>query len=88
MNNQFQLETIVSLLEAQLREGNFDYVDKWMDHVDVESLADVSILGVLTITFWGKDKLSRRDAFLQRAEIILKQRLGEERAEKLLVRRR
>lgn len=88
MSDQARLEKVIELLEEHLSDGDFAFVDKWFDYADLDLLSDSSIIGALSITFWGKDKLTRRDAFLQRAEIILKKRLGEERAEKLLKNRR
>lgn len=88
MDNQKQVEQVLILLEENLRHGNFQTVDYWLDSTDLESLCDAAILAALSITYWGKESLSRRDAFLKRAEIVLKKNLGEERSEKLLVRRR
>jgi hypothetical protein len=88
MSDRKQLQDIIFLLEERLRNGDFAFVDNWLDRADLDSLASVSIIGALTITYWGKQELTRRDAFLQRAEVVLKRNLGEERAEKLLCRRR
>lgn len=88
MVDQKQVEDVIMLLEKHLRDGDFGFVDSWLDRADLETLSSAAILGALTITFWGKEELSRRDDFLKRAEVVLKKNLGEERAEKLLVRRR
>lgn len=87
-DDQKQLEGVIALLEEHCSDGDFAFVDNWFDHADLDALAPVSIIGALSITFWGKKELTRRDAFLQRAEIVLKDKLGEERAEKLLKNRR
>ena len=88
MNDQAQLEGVIALLERHCSAGEFNLVDDWFDHADLDALSPTSIIGALSITYWGKKELTRRDAFLQRAEIVLKEKLGEERAEKLLFRRR
>lgn len=88
MPDQKQVERVIALLEEHCRNGDFAFVDGWFDHADLDELSPTSIIGALTITYWGKQELSRRDAFLKRAEIVLKEKLGEERAEKLLARRR
>jgi hypothetical protein len=88
MSDQAQVEGVIALLEEHLSDGDFQFVDNWFDYADLDALAPVSIIGALSISYWGKDKLTRREAFLQRAEIVLKEKLGEERAEKLLFRRR
>jgi hypothetical protein len=88
MSDQAQVEGVIALLEEHLSDGDFAFVDLWFDHADLDALSPTSIIGALSISYWGKDKLTRREAFLQRAEIVLKEKLGEERAEKLLFRRR
>ena len=88
MSDQAQLEGVIALLEEHLSNGDFQFVDNWFDYADLDALSTTSIIGALSISYWGKDKLSRRETFLQRAEIVLKEKLGEERAEKLLFRRR
>lgn len=87
-SDQAQLEGVIALLEEHCRDGDFAFVDSWFDHADLDALSPTSIIGALSITYWGKDKLTRRDPFLQRAEVVLKEKLGEERAEKLLKHRR
>lgn len=88
MSDQAELEGVIALLEQHLSDGDFAFVDSWFDHADLDALSPTSIIGALSISYWGKKELTRRDAFLQRAEIILKAKLGEERAEKLLKNRR
>jgi hypothetical protein len=79
---------VITDLEHSLRSGNFEWVDLWFDNIDIKKLSEACIIAALTITFYGKNKLVRRDAFLQCAEVILKERLGEDRVEKLLKNRR
>lgn len=88
MSDQKQVEEVIAFLEEHCSDGDFAFVDRWFDHADLEVLSPTSIVGALSITYWGKNELTRRDAFLQRAEIVLKEKLGSERAEKLLFRRR
>lgn len=87
-DDQRQVEIVLEWLEERLREGHFDIVDMWLSNVDLTLLNSTSILAALTITFWGKDKLTKRDDFLERIKPLLKERLGEERANKLLLHRR
>lgn len=87
-DDQKQLEDVMMLLEEHLSDGDFTFVDNWLSYADLDALSDVSIIGALSITYWGKENLSRRDGFLKRAEVVLKKRLGEERAERLLKNRR
>lgn len=87
-DDQKQLEDVIMLLEEHLSDGDFTFVDNWLAYADLDALSDVSIIGALSITYWGKEDLSRRDGFLKRAEVVLKKRLGEERAERLLKNRR
>ncbi len=87
-NDQKQVENTISFLEENLRMGNFLVVDDWLSSIDISSLNSASIVGALSITFWGKDKLSKRDYFLARAEEQLNKNLGSKRAFKLLENRR
>ena len=86
--NQKQVEDTLEFLEKNLRTGEFDIVNDWLINIDLNNLNSTSILAALTITFWGKTNLSNRIAFLDKAEVILKQRLGDVRAENLLKNRR
>jgi hypothetical protein len=79
---------VISWLEDKLSDGEFDVVDFWLEHAELDQLSDTAIIGALSMTFWGKEKLFKRDGFLARAEPHLKKNLGEERAERLLFRRR
>jgi len=83
-----EIEAVVAWLEEHLRAGDFTAVDSYLKMVSLSDLESPSILGILTITFYGKDKLKNRAFFLEQAEVILKTRLGEVRAENLLKRRR
>lgn len=74
--------------ESLLYKGEFEEVDRRLTLLDPSSVSTVGILVVLTITYWGKDKLTARDGFLARAEPVMKSRLGEERGENLLKNRR
>jgi hypothetical protein len=87
-DSQKKLEDVIAWLEDHLRHGRFNLVDQYLITVPVSELESSSIIGVLSITFWGKDKLSNRNIFLEQAESILKNRLGVERAENLLKNRR
>lgn len=78
----------ISWLEERLRNGEFDIVDFWLEHADITQLSDTAIIGALSITFWGKKELLKRNNFLARAEPHLKKNLGEDRANKLLLYRR
>jgi hypothetical protein len=87
-DNQHQVEEVLGWLEERLRYGEFHIVDLWLDNADPNCLNSTAIIAALSITFHGKDKLTKRDGFLALAEPLLKERLGEERANKLLLHRR
>jgi len=77
-------------LEAMLRAGEYKSVDTWLRTcIDAASEPQPAVLlGILTITFYGKPHLKEREAFLQYAQAILIKRLGAERTENLLKNRR
>lgn len=87
-NDYNPAEDVLLELEPLLRKGEFTVVDAWLAREDPEDLDPVATLAALTITFWGKDKLTKRDLFLERAEVALKRQLGTQRAEALLRHRR
>ncbi len=88
MTDSKRMVDILLFLEGLLSNGNFDKVDSYLDSVDLGTIGNVSIIAILSITYHGKDKLAKRDLFLERAEVFLKDNLGEERAENLLRWRR
>jgi len=79
---------VISWIEEQFRNGDFNIVDIWLANVGITMLSDTAIIGALSMTFWGKEKLFKRNDFLARAEPHLIKNLGKERAEKLLSNRR
>lgn len=88
MNNQKEVEDTVAWFEFNLRTGCFEQVNNILDNIDLTTLQAASILGILGLTYYAKGKLPGRPKFLERAEVVLKQNLGEERAERLLKNRR
>lgn len=82
------VESVIGYLEQKLSEGKFSEVDLILKEADVTRLTPAALIAALSITFWGKGKLLERDDFLARVEPEVKKRLGEERGEKLLTRRR
>jgi hypothetical protein len=79
---------IISWLEERLSDGEFHIVDFWLEHAELDQMSDTGIIGALSMTFHGKHELTKRDGFLLRAEVHLKDSLGIERANKLLKHRR
>ena len=74
--------------ERLLRAGDFGAVDNMLISTDPDDLDTAPLLALLTITFHGKHKLDGRAPFFAWSEKILVQRLGVERAGRLLERRR
>lgn len=82
------IDMIGDRFEEALRLGKFDEVDRMLDDQVVDMLPPAPLLTVLTLTWYGKAHLNRREAFLERAEKSLRERLGDERTENLLRNRR
>lgn len=76
---------ILQRLEPWFQRGNFQAGDALLDAVDVERLDTYAILGFLAFTHTAADQLSRRAAFLKRAEQRIAT-LAPARAERLLKR--
>lgn len=84
-----EVQVTLSYFEHWLSAGRFAYVDELLQTFPVDGeIACAAFLTVLTITFNAKDKLKHREAFLARVEVLLREALGSERAEKLLEYRR
>lgn len=77
-------ETMLMVLERRLRTGAFSFVEETLRDVEVERLGAAVIAGLLSITVAAKARLMGRDAFLQRAEVTLREKLGELQATRLL----
>lgn len=80
----------LDVLEGLLSNRDYEGVDELLDGDDCvpSDLDPAGILAVLSITYWGKDKLKNRGKYLARVEPVLVLRLGRERAEHLLENRR
>lgn len=69
--------------------GVYSTVDHMLDHAPLESMTPTAILAVLGITKHGDIYLTRREAFLARAEPVFRAKIGDDaRADKLLENRR
>jgi hypothetical protein len=92
MNNldaQRQLVQWLCTLEPLLRMGDMAAADKFLDDLVVtEDVHTASLLGVISLTWHAKAHLYRRDAFIERVDPVMIERLGKERAENLLNHRR
>lgn len=88
MNADQEAEQALQAYEWLLRKGYFGVVDMLLDGMDPAGMSEQETLTILTITFHGKDRLRRRDAFLLKAEQSLAYRFGSARARKLLEARR
>jgi hypothetical protein len=86
-NDMADLEAMLRVFERQLREGNFNYVDQILTMAVVEKLSPTVLIGMLSITFWGKPELPARVRFAERVYVSLLVRLGEKRAQTLLENR-
>ena len=78
----------LDVLEEHLRISQFSAVDRVFMSLNVSGADPAELLGILTLTFYAKDRLAERAFFLERVEIELRRQLGGERAEKLLETRR
>jgi hypothetical protein len=76
----FQLFLFVDDL---LHEGSFGKLDDFLTQVDVSKVSEDLIVGLLTITFAGKEHLKTRADLFLRTRSVLEER-GEERVDQLL----
>lgn len=70
-------------------DGKFEEADAKLKSLDPAGIEDpAELICVLTVTYWAKEHLPSRPAFLHKAEGLLVEKLGAERAERLLKNRR
>lgn len=86
--DQMALEHALAYLEPTLRAGRFAEADEYLTALDVGAASPLVLIGILSLTFWGKEKMLARPAFLVRAEERVRATLGPARAESLLAARR
>lgn len=83
------MERLGDFVDETLRAGTRDdEVNELLDALDPSRLAPNVIVALLTITWYAKERLTRREAFLKRAEKAMRATLGEKRAAALLANRR
>jgi len=85
---QLAVEKILRQLEANLHNNEWTAVDNVLERVDVELVAPSVLLAVMALTVPAKRDLRQRAPFVHRSSNQLRSSLGEERAERLLARRR
>lgn len=83
-----QEQALFDGFEHLLHAGMFDSANALLFMLDVATMTPTEILLVLTITFYGKSKMSARPWFVHRAEEALTAKLGEQRAKALMEYRR
>lgn len=77
-----------SVFDDFYQEGRFDDADEHLKGLDPDALEPGDVVCVLSATYCVRERLSSRPAFLARAEVVLAEKLGAERAERLLKNRR
>lgn len=68
------LDLAFDRIDDAFLEGRFDWVDSFLEQVEVDRLSVELIVGVLTITASAEDKLRHRGKFRSQAEAVIKQR--------------
>lgn len=66
------LSLIYDTIEPLLRNGEFDYVNEFLNSIDVSDLSVNLILGILSVTYPAMHKLSGRKNLISRAEVRIK----------------
>ncbi len=79
-----RMDLVFEALDDAFCAGEFALVDARLPLVDVTQHNPTVLLGILTMTWHAKEHLPSRPAFLDAAEASMRERLGNERAAKLL----
>lgn len=83
-----EIDRYVDLFELLLRNAKFSDVNEALGTLAPDAMAPASVLAVLTLTWYARDQLTFRPAFVILADLSLRRRLGDERALALLKNRR
>ncbi len=62
------LDALYTLFDANLRDGNFEIIDKVMNDFTVKYGSTDYLIAILTITLAAKDHLKSRDGFFQKVK--------------------
>lgn len=81
-------ELALTVLNQWLSKNRFSTANEFLAEADVERLNATVLVSILTITFHGKQHLSERQKFLEKAETQMVKELGQDRTAKLLETRR
>lgn len=81
-------ESTLRIFEILLRRAAFVQVDMLLHELDPSAQHTAEIIAILTITFHGKVRLVERAGYFERAEGILRARVGDEHSDRLLEPRR
>lgn len=79
------IQVLFHEVDRWLREGRFDWTDKFLEELDVKKLDTNLIVGVLSITLAAKNELTKREAYVKRAREYLVE-LCPDRVDRLLER--
>lgn len=86
--NMENTENTLRLLNDLLSYGDFEAVDRILVHENTVTQSPATLLAILSITYYAKDKLRNRDQFVIKVEQVLAKELGVNRANELLKNRR
>jgi hypothetical protein len=86
--DQAAVEKLLAGFEADLRAARPQLVDAALKRLDARRLVPAVLIAALTITVPAKPVLHERASFLLRAEAVLRETLGDDRAAALLATRR
>lgn len=65
-------QEVVWLTDELYEQGDFEVVDEMLALVDVASISQNLLKGFLAMTYWPRDRLKHREAYLQKVKDRLK----------------
>lgn len=68
------LDRVYDAIDGKFLAGDFDQVDRFLKNVRVHDIHTDILLSILTVTLAAKSKLPAREAFMARAEAIIRER--------------
>ena len=85
MNIDRKLDIIYELLDNYCINGDFESCDKYIESVDIGKISITELLGILTITFIWRNKLSKRDKFYNDVSEYVYQHFSNDESDSIMI---
>ena len=85
MNIDRKLDIIYELLDNYCINGDFESCDKYIESCDIGKISVTESIGILTITFIWRNKLSKRDKFYNDVSEYVYQHFSNDESDSIMI---